>query len=172
MAESKQLLHFVFGGELKKTDAIEFQDLRKLDFVGMYPNFEEARRAWAAKAQALLGVKAVIALSFERIHRSNLIGMGIYPLEFPAGFDYGALRLRGDEELDFEGLEHISVGLNRVTLRIRDAQGRSTELGLSLRVDSGQEILYLCHGGVLPYVVRKMADAGGAGGRAVKGSAR
>jgi hypothetical protein len=52
MAESKQLLHFVFGGELKKTDAIEFQDLRKLDFVGMYPNFEEARRAWAAKAQA------------------------------------------------------------------------------------------------------------------------
>jgi aconitate hydratase len=117
-------------------------------------------RDWAAKAQALLGVKAVIALSFERIHRSNLIGMGIYPLEFPAGFDYGALRLRGDEELDFDGLEHIEVGANAVTLRIRDAQGRGTELGLTLRVDSTQEILYLRHGGVLPFVVRKMVGAG------------
>ena len=52
MAESKQLLHFVFGGELKHTDEVEFTDLKKLDFVGMYPNFEEAKRAWRAKAQA------------------------------------------------------------------------------------------------------------------------
>jgi aconitate hydratase len=117
-------------------------------------------RDWAAKAQALLGVKAVIALSFERIHRSNLIGMGVYPLEFAAGFDYGALRLRGDEELDFDGLERIEVGANAVTLRIRDAHGCSTELGLTLRVDSTQEILYLRHGGVLPFVVRKMVGAG------------
>ncbi|MFC5714937.1 aconitate hydratase AcnA [Pseudomonas sp. GCM10022188] len=113
-------------------------------------------RDWAAKAQALLGVRAVVARSFERIHRSNLIGMGIVPLLFGAGQGSEALGLTGDELLDFCGLDALRVGDNPIELRIRRADGSQRSVELSLRLDSSQEIHYLRHGGVLPYVVRKV----------------
>ncbi|MEE1925192.1 aconitate hydratase AcnA [Pseudomonas sp. 148P] len=113
-------------------------------------------RDWAAKAQALLGVKAVVARSIERIHRSNLIGMGVVPLQFREGQGVDELRLDGSEQLDFLGLDDLRVGDNPVTLVIRRASGECQEVGLGVRIDSQQEIRYLRHGGVLPYVVRKV----------------
>jgi aconitate hydratase len=113
-------------------------------------------RDWAAKAQATLGVKAVIAQSFERIHRSNLIGMGILPISFAAGDDAQCLQLTGNESLDFSGLEELQVGENAVSLTILRADGTQTSVSLILQLDSQQEILYLKEGGILPYVVRKV----------------
>ncbi|TDV49488.1 MULTISPECIES: aconitate hydratase AcnA [Pseudomonas] len=113
-------------------------------------------RDWAAKAQATLGVKAVVAQSFERIHRSNLIGMGILPITFAAGVDATNLQLKGDETLDFNGLETMQVGANAVRLMINRADGQQTSVPLVLQLDSQQEILYLKEGGILPYVVRKV----------------
>ncbi|CAM3792885.1 Aconitate hydratase A [Bordetella sputigena] len=131
-------------------------------------------RDWAAKAQALLGVRAVVARSFERIHRSNLIGMGVLPLTFTGDAHAELLRLDGSERFDLLGLDQLKLGDNLLTLRIRragaapvaapvDAQGDTPspppphDLPVSLRLDAEQEIRYLTHGGVLPYVVRKMA---------------
>lgn len=113
-------------------------------------------RDWAAKAQALLGVRAVVARSVERIHRSNLIGMGVVPLQFRDGQGVEDLQLDGSEALDFVGLDDLRVGDNPVLLVIRRADGRCEEVELGVRIDSQQEISYLRHGGVLPYVVRKV----------------
>lgn len=113
-------------------------------------------RDWAAKAQALLGVKAVVARSIERIHRSNLIGMGVIPLQFSAGMTAHDLQLQGDERFDFLGLDDLAVGDNRVTLIIKKAAGAQRRVELSVRIDSLQEIRYLTHGGVLPFVIRKV----------------
>jgi aconitate hydratase len=114
-------------------------------------------RDWAAKAPALLGVKAVVARSFERIHRSNLIGMGIFPLEMCAG-DF-ARGLTGRDRLDFEGLDDLGVGSNDVTIRVTHDGGRTDAVRTGLRIDSLQELAYLRNGGVLPYVVRKAVPA-------------
>jgi aconitate hydratase len=114
-------------------------------------------RDWAAKAQALLGVKAVAARSFERIHRSNLIGMGVLPLTFMEGAKTEDLQLDGTETLDLLGLDTLHTGDNALTLRITRTGGGVLEVPLALRLDSEQEVTYLRHGGVLPYVVRKMA---------------
>ena len=113
-------------------------------------------RDWAAKAQATLGVKAVIAQSFERIHRSNLIGMGILPITFAAGADAQSVQLTGNESLDFSGLETLQVGANPVCLTISGTDKGLTSVSLILQLDSQQEILYLKEGGILPYVVRKV----------------
>lgn len=113
-------------------------------------------RDWAAKAQALLGVRAVIARSFERIHRSNLIGMGILPLTFIEGASAVDLGLQGHERLDFAGLEKMQVGDNVVQVSIQVAGQPTQSLEVVLRLDSQQEITYLRQGGILPYVVRKM----------------
>ncbi|MBI3145964.1 MAG: aconitate hydratase AcnA [Pseudogulbenkiania sp.] len=112
-------------------------------------------RDWAAKAQALLGVRAVVAKSFERIHRSNLIGMGVLPLEFLPGDGIDAYALCGDEQLHFSGLDPLAVGSNPVELHIVRADGTATAIALRLRIDSRQELEYLRHGGILPYVLRK-----------------
>ena len=113
-------------------------------------------RDWAAKAQALLGVRAVVARSFERIHRSNLIGMGVLPLLFAPGAGAAGLGLSGTERIDVPGLENLAVGVNPLMLRITRDDGQSAQLAVTLAVDSAQELLYLRHGGVLPYVLRKM----------------
>ncbi|MDQ0124735.1 aconitate hydratase [Pseudomonas lini] len=113
-------------------------------------------RDWAAKAQATLGVKAVIAQSFERIHRSNLIGMGILPITFAAGVDAQSLQMAGNESLDFSGLETLQVGANPVRLTISGTDRGQMSVSLILQLDSQQEILYLKEGGILPYVVRKV----------------
>ncbi|MFC4565524.1 aconitate hydratase AcnA [Nocardiopsis mangrovi] len=119
-------------------------------------------RDWAAKAQALLGVRAVVAEGFERIHRSNLIGMGVYPLCFAAGADAGSLELDGTETIDLEGLRDLRVGTNPVVLRI-SRNGAPREFAVTLRVDSRNELAYLRNGGLLPYVVRRVLDPAGAG---------
>ncbi|GGJ86632.1 aconitate hydratase AcnA [Pseudomonas matsuisoli] len=119
-------------------------------------------RDWAAKAQALLGVRTVVARSFERIHRSNLIGMGIVPLLFNEGMTATDLALEGHETLSFDGLDQIDVGNNRITLRIQRAGQEEQLFELLLKLDSRQELTYLLHGGILPYVVRKMLGRSGA----------
>ncbi|WP_414155214.1 aconitate hydratase AcnA [Pseudomonas sp. BNK-43-a] len=113
-------------------------------------------RDWAAKAQALLGVKAVVAQSIERIHRSNLIGMGVLPLVFKPGQSVDDLRLDGREQFDFLGLDELAVGENVIKLIIRRADGRRDEAEVIARVDSQQEVRYLVNGGVLPFVIRKV----------------
>jgi aconitate hydratase len=118
-------------------------------------------RDWAAKAQALLGVRAVVARSFERIHRSNLIGMGVLPLVFRGDDSAQTLDLDGSETFELRGLDALRVGDNTVALEARHAGRPARALMLSLRLDAEQEIRYLRHGGVLPYVVRKIACAGG-----------
>lgn len=113
-------------------------------------------RDWAAKAQALLGVKAVVAQSIERIHRSNLIGMGVLPLVFQPGQCADDLRLDGSEQFDFVGLDDLVVGENPISLIIRRAEGHRDEVKVIARIDSQQEVRYLSNGGVLPFVIRKV----------------
>jgi len=113
-------------------------------------------RDWAAKAQALLGVKAVVASSVERIHRSNLIGMGVIPLQFKAGQRVQDLNLDGSEHFDFAGLDDLVVGNNPVTMTLHRSNGDQEQVELHARIDSLQEIRYLTNGGVLPFVIRKV----------------
>ncbi|SDU59347.1 aconitate hydratase AcnA [Pseudomonas mediterranea] len=115
-------------------------------------------RDWAAKAQALLRVKAVVARSIERIHRSNLIGMGVIPLCFKAGQSVDDLALQGDERFDFLGLDDLRVGDNRVDMLLHRANGERQTVQLGVRIDSIQELRYLVNGGVLPFVIRKVVE--------------
>jgi aconitate hydratase len=115
-------------------------------------------RDWAAKAQMLLGVKAVVAQSIERIHRSNLIGMGVIPLQFKPGQSVDDLALQGDERFDFLGLDELVVGDNRVNMLIHRGNGEQQQVELGVRIDSLQEIRYLVNGGVLPFVIRKVVQ--------------
>ncbi|MEU0303119.1 aconitate hydratase AcnA [Streptomyces sp. NPDC006175] len=112
-------------------------------------------RDWAAKAQALLGVKVVVAESYERIHRNNLIGMGVLPLEFEDGDSASVHGFTGEEELTFRDLDDLRVGANPVALHISRPDGSRTTVRLRLRLHSRQEVAYLRHGGILPYVVRR-----------------
>jgi len=112
-------------------------------------------RDWAAKVLTLLGIKVVVARSIERIHRSNLIGMGVLPLVFDEGASVQDLNLDGSESLSFLGLDALQVGDNPITLQIDRATGETTRTPLTLRLDSLQEVGYLEHGGVLPFVIRK-----------------
>ena len=112
-------------------------------------------RDWAAKAPALLGVKAIIAESFERLHRSNLIGMGVVPLTFPAALDRHQIARDGTEAVDFEGLDQLEVGYNKVRALVRRRDERLV-VDLDCRIDSGQELAYLRHGGLLPLVWRRI----------------
>ncbi len=115
-------------------------------------------RDWAAKGTALLGVKAVIVESFERIHRSNLVGMGVLPLTFKDGMDRKSLNLAGDEVLDIIGLDDLKPGMD-LTLVIHRPDGTKTEVPVLCRVDTLDEVSYYRHGGILHYVLREMAKA-------------
>ncbi|MFI6579267.1 aconitate hydratase AcnA [Nocardiopsis sp. NPDC050513] len=119
----------------------------------------------AAKVQALLGVRAVIAESFERIHRGNLIGMGILPVLFPRGRTADDLALDGTEELTVTGLDGLRTGLNRLGLRLKRADGTEERHTVHLRLDSEHELAYLRHGGTMPYVARRLSDQGIASAR-------
>jgi len=113
-------------------------------------------RDWAAKGTRLLGVKAVIVQSFERIHRSNLVGMGVLPLQFKEG---QALALGGEEAFDIEGIEGgITPGMD-VTLRIHRPDSTSEEIPLTCRIDTADEVEYFRHGGILHYVLRNLLKA-------------
>ncbi|MDP1667659.1 aconitate hydratase AcnA [Phaeovulum sp.] len=116
-------------------------------------------RDWAAKGTNLLGVKAVIAESFERIHRSNLIGMGVVPFEFTGGENRKSLGLKGDEEVTIEGLEGKIAPLSLVPCTIRYGDGREKTIQIKSRIDTEVEIEYLENGGVLHYVLRNLAKA-------------
>jgi aconitate hydratase len=116
-------------------------------------------RDWAAKGTALLGVKAVIAESFERIHRSNLVGMGVIPFEFTGGDTRKSLALTGDETVSIHGLDTIQP-LQEVPCTITMADGSIKDITLKCRIDTAIEIEYIEHGGVLHYVLRNLAKAG------------
>jgi aconitate hydratase len=115
-------------------------------------------RDWAAKGTFLLGIKAVIAESFERIHRSNLVGMGVLPLTFKDGMTRKSLNLTGDELIDIVGLEALSPRMN-IKLAIHRADGKTDTIDLLCRVDTADEVNYYRHGGILQYVLRGMAKA-------------
>ncbi len=115
-------------------------------------------RDWAAKGTALLGVKAVIAENFERIHRSNLVGMGVIPLEFTGGDTRKTLGLTGEEAVSIKGLDTIKP-LQEVPCEIIMADGSTKEITLKCRIDTAIEIEYIEHGGVLHYVLRNLAKA-------------
>ncbi|WP_104492844.1 aconitate hydratase AcnA [Paracoccus denitrificans] len=116
-------------------------------------------RDWAAKGTNLLGVKAVIAESFERIHRSNLVGMGVIPFEFTGGENRKTLNLKGDEVISIDGLAGEFKPLSLVPCTIRYADGSEKVIQLKARVDTEVEIEYLENGGVLHYVLRNLARA-------------
>jgi aconitate hydratase len=114
-------------------------------------------RDWAAKGVQLLGVKAVIVKSFERIHRANLVGMGVLPLQFKAGTDVKTLGIDGTETLDIEGVNGGDVKpMQDVTLVITRKDGVKQRVPLTLRIDTGIEVDYFKHGGILPYVLRQI----------------
>lgn len=113
-------------------------------------------RDWAAKGAALLGVRAVVAQSFERIHRSNLIGMGVLPLQFMNGESAETLGLKGDETFDIVGLKNPVMPKQQVELVIHRANGGTAKTTLLCRIDTVAESHYLANGGILQYVLRKI----------------
>ena len=115
-------------------------------------------RDWAAKGTQLLGIKAVVAKSFERIHRSNLIGMGVLPLQFKAGDSWEALGLKGDEQIDVV-LGSTITPQSDATLVITAADGSKREVMVTLRIDTAIEVDYYKHGGILPFVLRQLLAA-------------
>jgi len=115
-------------------------------------------RDWAAKGTQLLGIKAVVARSFERIHRSNLIGMGVLPLQFRGSDSWQSLGLVGNETIDIELGERIEPQ-SEATLVITAADGRQRKVKLTLRIDTPIEVDYYHHGGILPYVLRQLLAA-------------
>lgn len=106
----------------------------------------------------LLGVRAVIAQSFERIHRSNLVGMGVLPLEFPEGTNRRTLGLDGSELYDLVGLAGGIRPRAKVNLRVRHADGKLSEIALRLRVDTLREAAWCSTGGILPYVLGRLVE--------------
>jgi aconitate hydratase len=118
-------------------------------------------RDWAAKGTALLGVRAVIAESFERIHRSNLVGMGVLPLELSAGETRQTLGLTGFETFDVSGLDDSLRPRATLTVTARSADGTTKTFRVLARIDTPEELSYYKHGGILPYVLRQLV-----GGRA------
>ncbi|MEO6965845.1 MAG: aconitate hydratase AcnA [Acidobacteriaceae bacterium] len=117
-------------------------------------------RDWAAKGPKLLGVSAVIAESFERIHRSNLVGMGVLPLQFDAGKNAESLGLTGEEVFDITGLRTMLdskfANGRKLTVKAKGTDGKTKEFSATVRIDTPQEILYYQHGGILQYVLRQL----------------
>ncbi len=114
-------------------------------------------RDWAAKGTKLLGVRAVIAKSFERIHRSNLVGMGVLPLEFMPGEDVGTLGLSGREVFTIEGIAENLVPGKVLTVVAKDEAGAEKRFSVKTRIDTPNEVDYYMHGGILPYVLRQLS---------------
>ncbi len=114
-------------------------------------------RDWAAKGTVLLGIKAVITESFERIHRSNLVGMGVLPLQFKGDMTRKSLNLDGSETFDISGMAAgIKPGMD-VKVKLTRTNGQSQEITVTCRIDTADEVEYFRHGGILPYVLRSLA---------------
>jgi len=116
-------------------------------------------RDWAAKGTQLLGVKAVVARSFERIHRSNLVGMGVLPLQFKGSDSIQSLGITGNETFDVRGVETSIKPQQDCTLVVHRADGTTTDVPVTLRIDTPIEVDYYQHGGILPYVLRQLLAA-------------
>jgi aconitate hydratase len=120
-------------------------------------------RDWAAKGTRLLGVAAVIAESYERIHRSNLVGMGVVPLEFLSGESAASLGLTGDEVFETVGLPQLlaspTLAHREILVRFRRPDGKAGELRAKVRIDTPQEASYYQHGGILPFVLRQLLQS-------------
>ncbi|NYT81215.1 aconitate hydratase AcnA [Alcaligenaceae bacterium] len=116
-------------------------------------------RDWAAKGTQLLGVKAVVARSFERIHRSNLVGMGVLPLQFKGTDSTESLGITGEETYDISGIENSIRPQQDITLTIHRKDGSSQQVTMLLRIDTATEVDYYRHGGILPYVLRELLAA-------------
>jgi aconitate hydratase len=114
-------------------------------------------RDWAAKGTRLLGVRAVVCESFERIHRSNLVGMGVLPLTFEAGTSWKSLDLKGDETVTIRGLQADLKPRQRLTAEIITAGGKVVRVPLLCRIDTLDELEYFRNGGILQYVLRQLA---------------
>jgi aconitate hydratase len=115
-------------------------------------------RDWAAKGTRLLGVKAVIAASYERIHRSNLVGMGILPLQFHEGTSAQTLGLDGTESYDIVGLGEDLRPRQELTLHITRRDGSSQDVTVKVRIDTPIEVDYYRHGGILPFILRQLIN--------------
>ena len=115
-------------------------------------------RDWAAKGTRLLGVRAVITESFERIHRSNLIGMGVIPLQFPEGESAASLKLDGTEVFDITGIEALNAGKTPKTVHVKATKtdGNAVEFDAVVRIDTPGEADYYRNGGILQYVLRSL----------------
>jgi aconitate hydratase len=113
-------------------------------------------RDWAAKGTALLGVRAVVAQSFERIHRSNLVGMGVVPFVFEEGTSWQTLGLKGDETVTIEGLADVKPR-QKMNITITSADGKSKKVPVHCRIDTLDELEYVKNGGILHYVLRQLA---------------
>jgi len=154
--------HFPSGEVMSIFDAAERYKAEGVPLIILAGNEygSGSSRDWAAKGPALLGVHAVIAESYERIHRSNLIGMGILPLQFLPEEDPDSLGLQGDETYEIIGvpalLEEKLSKTREVKVRATNAQGHVTEFDALVRIDTPQEILYYEHGGILQYVLRQL----------------
>jgi len=118
-------------------------------------------RDWAAKGTLLLGVRAVIASSYERIHRSNLVGMGVLPLQFIEDTNAASLNLDGTETYDVLGLSDKLEARQDLKLRITRKNGQSEEIPVKLRIDTPIEIDYYRHGGILPFILRQLMETKG-----------
>jgi aconitate hydratase len=114
-------------------------------------------RDWAAKGTKLLGVRAVVAQSFERIHRSNLVGMGVLPLVFEEGTSWLSLGLKGDETVTIHGLASGLEPRQKLAALITSANGSTQRVPLICRIDTLDELAYFRAGGILPYVLRQLA---------------
>ncbi|HJT62738.1 MAG TPA: aconitate hydratase AcnA [Burkholderiales bacterium] len=122
-------------------------------------------RDWAAKGTQLLGVKAVLARSFERIHRANLVGMGVLPLQFLGADSAQSLGIKGDETIDVLGVAGIQPQ-QELKVQITSADGRKVEITVKCRIDTAIEVDYYRHGGILPFVLRELMSAGPASAKA------
>jgi aconitate hydratase len=152
-------VHHPSGDQMAIYDAAmryQEQNVPLVVFAGhLYGN--GSSRDWAAKGTILLGVKAVIAGSFERIHRSNLIGMGVLPLEFEEGTSWESLGLKGDEQVTIEGINDIKPR-QKVEVKIVRADNTSITANTVVRIDTDNELDYYRNGGILHYVLRNLAN--------------
>jgi aconitate hydratase len=151
--------HLPDGAEMSIFDASEKYHAEKVPLVILAGKEygSGSSRDWAAKGPRLLGVRAVIAESYERIHRSNLVGMGILPLQFLTGENAETLKLTGEEVFEVAGIREVVEKFSSGrTITVRVKGGKTSEFQASVRIDTPQEALYYANGGILQYVLRQL----------------
>lgn len=158
--EGGETVHQPDGARLSIFDAAQryAQEKTPLLIIAGQEYGTGSSRDWAAKGTQLLGVRAVVASSYERIHRSNLVGMGVLPLQFMEGTNASTLKLDGTETYDVLGLSEKLEPRQDLKLRITRKDGRSEEIPVKLRIDTPIEIDYYKHGGILPFILRQLIN--------------